>query len=191
VKATVLARPALRANFPDAVTLYGDFIKQQKIETGSMNVSDTYITRRHSGPAAVAGSDYEAPYDGVVEDRFYNQAEYRTLSSEQKNELRMKRKNRGADDNGRSKGNDRRSNGKHVREDERKKDKKTTNSLTRTISDLSCKADDTDSSSDEASIVSETSDPLAKSNRTNSSLTPQRHRENELVMVTSDHLWSL
>jgi hypothetical protein len=101
--------------------LYGDFIKQQNIETESMNVSDTHITRLHSGPAAAAGSDYEAPYDGVVEDIFYNQAEYRTLSSKQKNELRLKRKNRGRDDNGRSKGNYRRSNDKRVHEDEQKK----------------------------------------------------------------------
>jgi hypothetical protein len=35
-----------------------------------MDVSDTHITRLHSGPAAATGSDYEAPYDGVVEDGF-------------------------------------------------------------------------------------------------------------------------
>jgi hypothetical protein len=118
VKAAVLARPALRTNFPDTVTLYGHFIKQKKIETASMNVSDTQVTRRHSGPAAEAGNDYEAPYDGVVEDRFYNQVKYRTFSSEKKNELRLKSKNIGGDDNVSSKGNDRRSNGKRVREDE-------------------------------------------------------------------------
>jgi hypothetical protein len=87
-KAAVLASPALRTNYPDAVTLYGDFIKQHKIKTASMNMSDTHITCRHSCPASSAGSDYEAPYDGVVEDRFYNHAEYRTLSSEQKNAKR-------------------------------------------------------------------------------------------------------
>jgi hypothetical protein len=70
VKAEILASPALRTNNPDVVTLYGDFINQQKIETASMNVSDTHITRHHSGPASATGSDYEAPYDGVVEDRF-------------------------------------------------------------------------------------------------------------------------
>jgi hypothetical protein len=156
------------------VTVYGDLIKQQKIESASMNVSDSHITRRHSGPASVAGSDYEASYDGVVEDRFYNHAKYRTLSSDQKNELRLKRKHRGGDENGRSKGNDRRSNGKRVREDEREKDKKTIKSLTRTIAALSCKTDDPESSSDEASIVSEALDPPAKSNQTNSSLTHQR-----------------
>jgi hypothetical protein len=31
VKAAVLASPALRTNYPDVVTLYGDFMKQQKI----------------------------------------------------------------------------------------------------------------------------------------------------------------
>jgi NADPH-dependent 7-cyano-7-deazaguanine reductase QueF len=31
VKAAVLASPALRTNYPDVVTLYVDFIKQQKI----------------------------------------------------------------------------------------------------------------------------------------------------------------
>jgi hypothetical protein len=35
-----------------------------------MNASDAHITRHHNGPASVAGSDYEASYDGVVEDRF-------------------------------------------------------------------------------------------------------------------------
>jgi hypothetical protein len=40
VKSAVLASPALRTNYPDVVTLYGDFIKQQKIESASMNVSD-------------------------------------------------------------------------------------------------------------------------------------------------------
>jgi hypothetical protein len=137
-------------------------------------VSDTHITRHHSGPAAATGSDYEAPYDGVVEDRFYNYAEYRTLSSDQKNKLRLKRKHRGGDDNDRSKGNDRRINDKRVREDERKKDKKTIKSLTGTIAALSCKADDPDSSSEKSSVAYEASEPPAKSSRTNSSLTCQR-----------------
>jgi hypothetical protein len=125
VKAAVLASPALHTNYPDVVTLYGDFVKQQNIESASINTSDTHITRCHSGPASVAGSDYEASYNDVVEDRFYNHAEYKTLSSNQKNELRLKRKHKGGDDNIRSKGCDRRSNGKRVRKDERKKDKKT------------------------------------------------------------------
>jgi hypothetical protein len=38
LKAAVLASPALRTNYPDVATLYGDFIKQQKIESASMNV---------------------------------------------------------------------------------------------------------------------------------------------------------
>jgi hypothetical protein len=59
LKAAVLESPALRTNHPDGVTLYGDFIKQHKIESASMNVSDAHITRHHSGPASVAGSDYE------------------------------------------------------------------------------------------------------------------------------------
>jgi hypothetical protein len=74
VKAAVLTSPALRTKYHDGVTLYSDFIKQQKIETASINVSDTHITHHHSGPASAAGSDYEASYYGVVEDRFYNQA---------------------------------------------------------------------------------------------------------------------
>jgi hypothetical protein len=36
-KAAVLASPVLRTNYPDGVTLYGDFIKQQNIESASMN----------------------------------------------------------------------------------------------------------------------------------------------------------
>jgi hypothetical protein len=74
VKFAVLVSPALRTNYPDIVTLYGDFINQQKIESASMNVSDAHTTHRHNGPASVAGSDYEASYYGVVEDRFYNHA---------------------------------------------------------------------------------------------------------------------
>jgi hypothetical protein len=167
VKAAVLASPALRTNYPDVVTLYGDFIKHQKIESASMNVSGAHITCRHNGPASVAGSDYKASYDGVVEDRFHNHAEYRTLSPDQHNELRLKRKHRGGDDNGRIKGNDRRSNGKRVCEDERKKDKNTIKSLTRTIATLSCKTNDPESSSDEASVASEASEPPVKSNRMN------------------------
>jgi hypothetical protein len=155
VKAAVLASHALRTHYPDTVTLYGDFIKHHKIEIASMNVSDAHITRLHSGPASVAGSDYETSYDDVVEDRFYNHDEYRTLSSNQKNELQLKRKHRGGDDNGRSKGNGRRSNGKRVHEDERKKYNKTIKSLTCIISALSCKTDDPESSSDEASVASE------------------------------------
>jgi hypothetical protein len=110
----------------------------------------------------------------VVEDRFYNHAEYRTLSSDQKNELRLKRKHRGGDDNGRVKGNDRRSNDTRIREDERKKEKKTIKSLTRTIASLSFKTGDPESSSDEASVASEASEPPAKSNWTKSSLTHQK-----------------
>jgi hypothetical protein len=142
VNAAVLVSPALRTNYPGVDTLYGDFINQQKIEIASINVSDAHITRRHSGPASVAGSDYEASYDGVVEYRFHNHAEYRTLSSDQKNELRLKRKHIRGDYNGRNKGNGIISNGKRVHEDERKKDKKTIKSLTRTIYALSCKTDD-------------------------------------------------
>jgi hypothetical protein len=56
----------LCTNYPDGVTLYGDFIKHRNIESASMNVSDAHITRRHSGPASVAGRDYEASDDGVV-----------------------------------------------------------------------------------------------------------------------------
>jgi hypothetical protein len=74
VNDAVLESPALHTNYPDVVTLYGNFIKQHKIETARMNVSDTHITHCNSGPAAAAGIEYEAPYDGVVEDRFYNQA---------------------------------------------------------------------------------------------------------------------
>jgi hypothetical protein len=174
VKATVLASPVLRTNYTDVFILYGDFIKQQKIESASMDVSNAHITRRHNGPVSVAGSDYEASYDGVVEDRFHNHAEYRTLSPNQKNELRLKRKHRGGDDNGSNKGNGRRRNGKRVHEDEWKKDKKTIKSLTRTIAALSCKNDYPASSSDEAYVASEASEPPVKSNRTNSSLTRQR-----------------
>jgi hypothetical protein len=174
VKAAVLASPDLCTSYPDVVTLYGDFINHQKIESASMNVSDAHITHPHSGPVSVAGRVYEASYDGVVEERFYNHAEYRTLSSDQNRELRLKRKHRGGDDNGRSKGNGRRSNGKRVREDDRKKDKNTIKYLTRNITALSCKTDDHESSSDESSVASKASDPPAKSNRTNSSLTHQR-----------------
>jgi hypothetical protein len=60
VKAAVMASPAFRTNYPDGATLYCDFIKQQKIESASMNVSDEHITHRHNGPASVAGSHYEA-----------------------------------------------------------------------------------------------------------------------------------
>jgi hypothetical protein len=174
VKDAVLASPALSTNYPDVVTLYGDFIKQKKIESASMNVSDAHITRRHNGPASVAGSDYYSSYDGVVEDRFYKHAEYRTLSPDQKNDLRLKCKHRGGDENGRNKGNDRRSNDKCVREDERKKYKKTIKSLTLTIAALSCNTDDPESSSDEASVASGASEPPVKSNRKNSSLTCQK-----------------
>jgi hypothetical protein len=173
-KAAVLASPALRTNYPDSATLYGDFIKQQKIESESMNVSDAHINHRHNGPTSVAGSDYEASYDVVVEYNFYNHAEYRTLSPNQKNELRLKRKHIGGNENGRNKGNDRRSNDKRVCEDERKKDKKTSKSLTRTIAALYYNTDDPESSPDEASVASEASEPPVKSNRTNSSLTRQR-----------------
>jgi hypothetical protein len=155
VKAAVLASPAFRTNYPDVVTFYGDFITQQKIESAGMNVSNAHITHHHSGPASVAGSNYEESYVGVVEDRFYNHVKYRTFSPDQKNELHPKRKNRGGDDNGRSKGNDRRINGKRIREGERNKDKKTIKSLTRNISALSCKTDDPEPSSYEAYVALE------------------------------------
>jgi hypothetical protein len=47
-KVAVLASPALLTNYPDVVTLYGDFIKQQKIESANMNVSYTHITHHTS-----------------------------------------------------------------------------------------------------------------------------------------------
>jgi hypothetical protein len=148
VKAAVMTSPALRTNYPHVVTLYGDFIKQQKIESSSINVSDAHTTCHHIGPVSVAGSDHDAHYDGVVDDRFYNHAKYRILSSHQKNELWLKLKHRGADDNIRRKGDGRRSNCKRVREAELKKDKKTIKSSTRTIAVLYCNTDDPESSSD-------------------------------------------
>jgi hypothetical protein len=165
VKATVLASPALRTNYPDVATLYGDFVKQQKIESASMNMSDAHITRRYNGPASVAGSDYEASYDGVVKTCFTTMPNI-VLCHPTKNELRLKL-------NHRIKGNDRRSNDKPIREDERKKDKKTTKYVTRNIAELSCNTDDPESSSDEAYLASKASDPPAKSNRKNTSLTRQ------------------
>jgi hypothetical protein len=60
VKDAVLEIPALRTNYPDVVTLYGDFIKQQNIESASMNVSDAHITRHHSDPSSIAGNHYDA-----------------------------------------------------------------------------------------------------------------------------------
>jgi hypothetical protein len=53
VKDAVLASPALRTNYPDVVTLYGDFIKQQKIKSANMNVSDAHITHHTSLVAIV------------------------------------------------------------------------------------------------------------------------------------------
>jgi hypothetical protein len=79
VKSVVLARPDLRTNCSDVATLYVDFIKHQNIESASINVSDVHTTRHHNGPASVAGSHCDASYDGVVEYRFYNHAEYITL----------------------------------------------------------------------------------------------------------------
>jgi hypothetical protein len=70
VKDAVPTSPSLRTKYHDVVTLYGDFIKQQKIQSASMNVSDAHITRHHNGPVSVTGIGYEASYDGVVEDRF-------------------------------------------------------------------------------------------------------------------------
>jgi hypothetical protein len=123
VKDEVLASSAFPKNYPDVVPFYGDFIKEHNIESASIKVSDAHISRRHSGPPSVTGSDYEASYDGVVEDMLFNHAEYRTLSYDHKNELQLKRNHRGGDDNGRSDWGDRRRNGKRVCEDERKKDK--------------------------------------------------------------------
>jgi hypothetical protein len=191
VKAGVLESPALRTNYPDVVTLYGDFIKPQKIESASINVSDAHITRHHSGPASVAGINYEASSNGVVEDRFYNHAEHITLSYDQTNELRLKCKHRGGDDNDRSNGNEIRSNGNRVREDERNKDKNTIKSLTRTIVALYCNTDDLESPSDEASVASKGSEPPATSNRTHSSLTIKGELYNELVPVASHQAWNL
>jgi hypothetical protein len=152
----------------------------KNIESSSMNVSDAHITGHHNGPASVSGSNYEASYDGVVEDMFYSDVEFRTLSSNQKKDICMKRKHRGGDDNGRNKGNDRISNGKRIREDEWKKDKKTIKSLTRTIAALSCKTDNPESSSDEASVTFEASEPRFKGDL-----------ENELMLVASHQAWNL
>jgi hypothetical protein len=71
-----------------------------------------------------------------------NQAEHIIVTSEQKNELRLKLQHRGGDYNGRIKEKDIKSNGKRIREVEIQKDKKTIKSLACTIAALFCKADD-------------------------------------------------
>jgi hypothetical protein len=95
-KANIMAGPALHVNFMDTVEVYSTFIKQMKAENPQMNVSEVnYYKNRQSGNNSSGKRGSSGISDGEVADRFYEKHEYHALSSEQNNNIRLKRVKRG------------------------------------------------------------------------------------------------
>lgn len=148
VKTQIMAQASLRSDFDSCVTLYKDFISQNKKGNKELNVSEVRVK-----PKSTGGGETKTSND--VPDRFYTPAEYSKLTKEQKSKLYEKRKARGG--------------GTGTRDPKRMKgnqsESKTVKQLTRRIAALEKVNDDNTDSTDD--------DGKADGNRKHPALTRQ------------------
>lgn len=89
VKCHIMANALLRKDFDGCVNLYKDYIQQREARTPNRE-RDANI----SGIKTYSNTD-NVKADMSIEDRYYDEQEYRELTSSQKKGLREKRKSRG------------------------------------------------------------------------------------------------
>jgi hypothetical protein len=100
VKANILASAALRNNFTAASTLFKDFIDQTKSSQPDQDITVAGIGTEgddddsDSAPTTGTGTILRAKPDMSVDERYYSQQEYRSLSPEKKVGLIAKREAR-------------------------------------------------------------------------------------------------
>jgi hypothetical protein len=107
VKSRIMSDATLRSNFDACVNLFQDFLKQT-----NATVKEVTIAAVKSGKQKELKGDQSVTPDMSVEDRYYTQKEYQSLSAAKKLALKLKRQKRG--NNG----------GKHGNKNESKKRKK-------------------------------------------------------------------
>ena len=83
IQSQILANAKVRQDFDKAVSLYKDYIHQEKT-----NHTPTF-------QIAALSASVEKPFNQQVEDQYYTVAEYRRLSEEQREQLRLLREKRG------------------------------------------------------------------------------------------------
>jgi hypothetical protein len=94
----VMARPSLRDDFTATVEIYSTFINQMKAENPELNVYE--VNFAHGKPDKNSlGQRHSAGISNVsnaaVDDRFFENHEYNSITPDQKNTLRLKRLKRG------------------------------------------------------------------------------------------------
>jgi hypothetical protein len=98
-----MASPSLRDDFASTVRVYSTFIKQMKAENPELNVSEVSFARGKGGKNSFGkqgSSGISNVSNAAVYDRFFEKHEYRALTPEQNNTLRLKRLKRGHVGNG-------------------------------------------------------------------------------------------
>ena len=149
VKTQVLSTPALRSDFKGVVNLYQDMIRQKNL----MNKSgrDSHIA------AVTTGGGKEVVPDMSIEDRYYNNKEFKNLTPEQRAGLTLKRQQRGAEPGkrGRARGKDKKGNKKGGLDISRKSIKALATTVERAIKKVSFNKDE---ESGETEGASESSD---------------------------------
>ena len=83
IKSQILANAKVRQDFDKAVSLYKDYIHQEKT-----NHTPTF-------QIAALSASVAKPSDQQVKDRYYTVAEYKKLSEEQRDQLKLMREKRG------------------------------------------------------------------------------------------------
>jgi hypothetical protein len=93
-KTQVMASPSLRDDFATTLELYFTFIKQLKAENPQLNVSEVRFARKKVGKNSFGkrnSTGISNVSNAAVDDRFFEKHEYRALTPDQKNRLRLKR----------------------------------------------------------------------------------------------------
>jgi hypothetical protein len=98
-----MASKPLRDDFASTFQLYSTFIKQMKAKNPQLNVSEVSFARGKGGKNSFGkrgSSGISNLSNSAVDDRFFENNEYHSLTPEQNNTLRLKRLKRGHVGNG-------------------------------------------------------------------------------------------
>jgi hypothetical protein len=93
-----MASPSLRDDFAETVELYSTFMKHTKAENPQLIVSEVSFARGKAGKNSFGkrnSTGISNVSNAAVDDRFFEKNEYHALTSDQKNNLRLKRLNHG------------------------------------------------------------------------------------------------
>jgi hypothetical protein len=89
VKTRIMSDASLRSNFDSCVNLFQDFLKQTNAIVKEVTIASVKTGKKNGS------NDQSVTPDMSVEDRYYNQKEYKSLSAAKKLGLKLKRQKRG------------------------------------------------------------------------------------------------